>query len=632
MKSLEEQIKFIDTKLLPLFGFVNIIDYNKIICIGDPDSVPIDKAKFNELIPEFRKTFHAKNFNLHKTQYKIISNNQAICILKICLENTSVPYDIFLKNKKRCLRLISKNNVLDNYINTLKMSGIGTFEEKKINIIEEKKINIIEEKKINEQDNYLNTLGMLQEKNKITNSEEKKNNKIYFGNSDDNNDYVGTGYKKYVEPEFINKEVLNNGIKKTNTMELFLSPTRLTGYDQSNFDLTEILQINLKNYGLSGLTIKSFGIKIQSKKHNGINILTDSFVEYAVSIITYKLVIGGGLIYTENFIQDKNLLIDGIILPLKCLYHHTVNINLYNIKNIRNILECLEIKLTVEHVDFYNELELKLSTCGIEQFNTNTNNLCNVLRIMDGMGGNSYYEYIEYDKYIQLTNGFIDYKNGISVKVGNWNNSVIVPDKLSNEEILSDKRLSGTIVSLNGISGFAVDKIINTMIEKDTIMQIPIEYYNFDYSMSKVNCELEHNFISYSKIKIKNKYIHKYDIPIGLTIDTINELNILIPNLNTFVSESLIELKLVNYNNFIQDTELKFSILDQVIKVDIGTKHIATVCTLKHILLVISSDSIENEPINEKIILMYNAYCWNTKYRRYFAQLANKIPEIIKLN
>ena len=101
MKSLKLQIEFIDKKLLVLYGFSGIIDYTHSICISDPDTIPIDLTKLNGLIVEFRKIFHAKNFSLHKTQYKIVTKSQAICLLKTCLEITSVPFDMSLKQKKK---------------------------------------------------------------------------------------------------------------------------------------------------------------------------------------------------------------------------------------------------------------------------------------------------------------------------------------------------------------------------------------------------------------------------------------------------------------------------------------------------------------------------------------------------
>ena len=127
MKSLKLQIEFLDKKLLKLYGFKGLTDYSTVLCLSDVELLPINLDKLNELMDEFRKTFHSKDFSLYKTNFKIVTKSQAICLLKTCLEVTSVPFDVSLKKNKRTLRLISTNNVLEDYINTKKMSENGTF-------------------------------------------------------------------------------------------------------------------------------------------------------------------------------------------------------------------------------------------------------------------------------------------------------------------------------------------------------------------------------------------------------------------------------------------------------------------------------------------------------------------------
>ncbi len=140
MKSLEKQIKFIDTKLLKIFGFNNIVDYETKINISEPETEQIDLVKLNELIPEFRELFHAKNFSLHKTNYVIVSKSQAVCLLKTCLELTSIPFDVSLYKKKKYLRLISKNNILEDYIQTIKMSENRTLKNNSLKLSQKQDI------------------------------------------------------------------------------------------------------------------------------------------------------------------------------------------------------------------------------------------------------------------------------------------------------------------------------------------------------------------------------------------------------------------------------------------------------------------------------------------------------------
>ena len=96
MKDINEQIKFIDTKLLPLFGLKNIIDYNNYIkCELDTEE---EEEQFiiniNNLLSEIKSIFPVKRFNLHKTDDKIKSYKQAINILKMCLEIANINYFI----------------------------------------------------------------------------------------------------------------------------------------------------------------------------------------------------------------------------------------------------------------------------------------------------------------------------------------------------------------------------------------------------------------------------------------------------------------------------------------------------------------------------------------------------------
>jgi hypothetical protein len=138
MKSLDKQIKFIDTKLLPLFGIKNVIDYKTIIYLHEFDIKKDFLEKLNNIITEFKETFAVKNFNLHKTDYKIKSNSQAFNLLKKCLEITSIQHEIGIKKKKKYLRLISENNILNKYIKTMNSSEIrvngGKIDDESANI------------------------------------------------------------------------------------------------------------------------------------------------------------------------------------------------------------------------------------------------------------------------------------------------------------------------------------------------------------------------------------------------------------------------------------------------------------------------------------------------------------------
>ena len=74
-----EQIKFVD-KLLPMYGIDNLKDNKNIINVNMITSDDINHI--NTLIPEFRKIFPTKQFNLGRTKYIINSKSLAFSFLK----------------------------------------------------------------------------------------------------------------------------------------------------------------------------------------------------------------------------------------------------------------------------------------------------------------------------------------------------------------------------------------------------------------------------------------------------------------------------------------------------------------------------------------------------------------------
>lgn len=122
MKERIDQIKYIDTILLPIYGIKSIVDYNSKICYKMVDKKMMDKL--NVEIENIKKVYPIKEFNLHKTDNKIKSNLQAIGILKKCLEISNVQYEIVTEDKINYIRLIEGNKILNNYIKMIKNSDI----------------------------------------------------------------------------------------------------------------------------------------------------------------------------------------------------------------------------------------------------------------------------------------------------------------------------------------------------------------------------------------------------------------------------------------------------------------------------------------------------------------------------
>ena len=109
MKSVEEQIAFLDKTLLPLYGIQSILDYMSTI---SSDIMATKLDDLNSISEKLREIFPAKMFNLHKTNFNIVSGNQALNILKMCLKSACVP---FIVTKSNAVRLCEKNNILEHY-------------------------------------------------------------------------------------------------------------------------------------------------------------------------------------------------------------------------------------------------------------------------------------------------------------------------------------------------------------------------------------------------------------------------------------------------------------------------------------------------------------------------------------
>jgi hypothetical protein len=129
MKDKLEQIQFTDRKLLPLFSIKSVQDYATQVSLNSCKKNKTLIQSLNKLLPEIKKTFPVKKFNLHKTDNKILSYTQAYAILKICLNICNIPYETFIKNKISYVRLSQKNFILENYIKTHLMSDIREIHE-----------------------------------------------------------------------------------------------------------------------------------------------------------------------------------------------------------------------------------------------------------------------------------------------------------------------------------------------------------------------------------------------------------------------------------------------------------------------------------------------------------------------
>ncbi len=373
MKNLRDQIEFIDKKLIVLYGFDGITDYSHSINITDVETIKIDLMKINELIPEFRNVFQVKNFNLHKTNYKIETETQAICLLRTSLEVTSIPFDISLKKNKRILRLISKNNILDDYINeqkSKKMSYIRTLSENT---------------KILDLTEASQTLGKNEEKAQLQDS-----TPIFIK--------AEQVYKQ--EEEDITKDMLNEAIESTFQYNFSVQLNKeFLNTIKSN---KSIVGVDISTYGISGKSVKNCIVSIKSKMVDNKPLISQEVIDSILSDITYKIYIGYQEIYENKFVNNEDIIISDIIIIDKCLTYHKVILGLCNINKIIDYLDMLEIEFNITHVIFNLQMEAKLTTknCIVQEIEHN--NLFNNLRILHGMASLSYAKYLSKDEFMML--------------------------------------------------------------------------------------------------------------------------------------------------------------------------------------------------------------------------------------
>ena len=492
MKSIEEQIKFIDTILLPFFGIKSIIDYESTFEITSE----IDLDAFNKIIPDFRKIFPAKEFSLHKTKYIIETSNQALCILKKCMELIQLPYtiDTITKNKisYKQVRLIQTNKNLYNYIEN-KMSEIRISEiaDEKNQLMKNIEVNCvlktkgpshdikgdppmpktivspwmnssiepdnnikdnhqllknlenIDEEDINEED-FLNCIKNIQISENVDYKKLYLKHKATYLKLRDQVNLKNPSYdirgvpqnpKTIVSPWInssikldplydlkppkknltITNEMLHNSILEEYTTQINLSISRLTHNDK--------IIIPLQNHLSSDKYITSMKVLFVSKKLNGSNIISDEYINKIVNGYMYVLEIGYGDVVDGLFENGKELLPESLnsnrmILCNKILIWHKCILKIILNNYEFPIANLFDVKLEIKHAkinkdieqDLYCTLEKKNISCVVEQLIKNNKQESNIARVMAGMGGNAYSEFLTKEKFERYQNA----KNNIN--------------------------------------------------------------------------------------------------------------------------------------------------------------------------------------------------------------------------
>jgi len=119
-----EQIKFVDKKLLPLYGFSGIDDYQTKVSIKELSNQTDHIIGINNLIPEMIKLFKTGSLNLSRKKYNIDTVKLSMALLRNLLKQINVPFQMEHTNSGNVMRLIPINIMLMSYINHKNMNNI----------------------------------------------------------------------------------------------------------------------------------------------------------------------------------------------------------------------------------------------------------------------------------------------------------------------------------------------------------------------------------------------------------------------------------------------------------------------------------------------------------------------------
>lgn len=128
------QLVFLDN-FVKLYGFKGLDDYDTEITTSDYKDSDKLLQNINGQMPQIKKLFKTSQFNLSRKDYKVDNVALSFSLLKKCLQQAQIPFEIRHTNKCNYLRLIPINNILVKYIDH-KMNDIVHEMEK-----DEKKVN-----------------------------------------------------------------------------------------------------------------------------------------------------------------------------------------------------------------------------------------------------------------------------------------------------------------------------------------------------------------------------------------------------------------------------------------------------------------------------------------------------------
>jgi hypothetical protein len=675
MKSIEDQIKFVDKVLLPFFGIKSIIDYESTFEITSE----IDLVAFNSIISDFRETFPAKEFSLHKTKYKIETSNQALCLLKKCMDLIQLPYvvETITHNKMsfKQVRLNQTNSNLYKYIQ-VKMSEIRSQnllsqDTSTQNVVDSSGNHLI---------NIYRPIGV----NTINGT---------FGSGSKTYDIKGTPpnpkcivspwRNSTIEPDVVKVDTIKSTLKNPShdirgvppNPKYIVSPWQTSSYDPDSafFDLKPpkalpitlqhedlvkaveseetrtinllssrcvdkdgVCTINLKCCDFYDKYINSIKCTFKSQKINGENIMSKYYIDTIIQGVEYTIYIGGNVLVTGTFYNDKELLPEGetnskqMFLCNKILSNHEAYLKIKFDKENIGGLKFVDIQLTTTFVNLKSDVDESLvetvlsdpffggwsykkkhNVCGIEQLIKNEKQLWNKARLMSGMHGNAFMEFLEKDHMEKLSNHIDELKEKPkqTIKIGN----------------------------LNGY--------------RSGHLEIPVDNYHFCCTMSIHNySHFDNTIVTYSYKQLdSNKFVHHYELQYEkINMFRYGELN---PRDVYGIGDIMLSFDTTEFNTLnlyaimikkVNTIEIQKIKLECNIACGKPLKGETSICPTQYLCIMNNKDfrgfllevvsNTENEPIPKFINLDYTEYAFCSAIRRQLAQHNVILFDLEKIN
>lgn len=190
--------------------------------------------------------------------------------------------------------------------------------------------------------------------------------------------------KKMLYEDILSRQKQNLEFQRN--FEFRVPATELLAKDVYGLD---ILQLDMSAHPkLKDSYIVYLSIKFVSTQYD--NEMLNEMLENA----KYNVSFGDNhLVFYGDFRQSENLMIDGVILPLKLLFQADgVRANILNIKDLIDNVDKVDVKISVSEVIFSEEMENRISKkyARIEQYYERSDGTYNNLNTGSGMGGNGY--------------------------------------------------------------------------------------------------------------------------------------------------------------------------------------------------------------------------------------------------